>query len=93
MTRQQLVEDIIFVISKHKVYSSIEVNGDIILYLCWGLNNHIQVEGFDTENIYLLKYINDKKTKSDYVIKLHKAPYKILKKLHNFLTSYYSIIK
>jgi hypothetical protein len=93
MTRLQLVEDISYVISKHKVYSSIEINGVTILYLYWNVNNYIQVEGFDTENIYLIKYINDKKTKSDYVMKLHKAPYKILRKLHTFLTSYYPIIK
>ena len=85
MKREELVEWIIDFILTYKVNSTIEVDGTTLLYLYWGINNYIQVEGFDTENIYIRKYINSTEIAHSKIIKLEKAPYKILKKLHDFL--------
>jgi hypothetical protein len=94
MTRQQLIEDIRYVISKHKVHSTIDVDGSTTIFLYWnGFKNYIQVEGFDTENIYIRKFIKNTEVNYIPIMKLHKAPYKILRKLHNFLISYYPINK
>jgi hypothetical protein len=94
MTRQQLIEDIRYVISKHKVHSSIDIDRSNTICLYWnGLKNYIQVEGFDTENIYIRKYIKYSEVKNVPIMKLHNAPYKIVRKLHKFLISYYPINK
>jgi hypothetical protein len=86
MRRKELVEWIIDFILKYKVHSTIEVDGTTILYLCWNkCKNHIHVEGFDTENIYVRKIINHEEVNSSKIIKLAEAPYKILKKLYDFL--------
>jgi len=86
MDRRKLVEWIIDFIIKYKVHSTIEVDGTTILYLYWNnCKSHIQVEGFDTENIYIRKYVNLKGVHNSTIIKLEKAPYKILKKLYDFL--------
>ena len=92
MKREDLVNDIRYIILTYKVNSTIEVDGTTILYLCWNqCKNHIQVEGFDTENIYTIKYVNNKEVKGDKIIKLEKAPYKLLRKLHDLLVLHYKL--
>lgn len=85
MTRGELAEKIEEIISNYKVNSTIDVDGSTMLDLEFSKVNFIQIEGFDTENIYLLKYVHNQKSKNSYIIKLIKAPYKILKKLFDFL--------
>ena len=86
MSRKELVEWIIDFISTYKVHSTIEVDGTTVLYLCWNsCKSHIQVEGFDTENIYIRKFVNSQEVAHSKIIKLGEAPYKILKKLYDFL--------
>jgi hypothetical protein len=94
MNRNELVEWIIDFILKYRINSTIEVDGTTILYLCWNkCNNHIEVEGFDTENIYIRKYINSTEVTHSKIIKLAEAPYKILKKLYDFLKNNQSKIE
>jgi hypothetical protein len=86
MKREELVEWIVDFISTYRVHSTIEVDGTTVLYLCWNnCKSHIQVEGFDTENIYIRKYVNSTEVNHSKIIKLGEAPYKILKKLYDFL--------
>ena len=86
MKREELVEWIVDFISTYRVHSTIEVDGTTVLYLCWdSCRSHIQVEGFDTENIYIRKYVNSREVGHSKIIKLGEAPYKILKKLYDFL--------
>jgi hypothetical protein len=85
MTRGELVGKIVEIISNYKVNSTIDVDGTTMLNLEFSKVNFIQVEGFDTENIYLFKYVQNKESKKSYILKLEKAPYKILKKLFDFL--------
>lgn len=92
MKRIDLVNDIRYIISTYKVHSTIEVDGTTILYLCWNkCNNHIQIEGFDTENIYIIKIINNKEVTNNKIIKLENSPYKLLRKLHDFLALHYKL--
>ena len=92
MKREDLVNDIRYIILNYKVNSTIEVDGTTILYLCWNqCKNHIQVEGFDTENIYTIKYVDNKEVNNNKIIKLENAPYKILRKLHDFLVLHYKL--
>lgn len=94
MTREELVDRIVAIIAKHRVHSTIEVDGTTMLYLYWdGFKNYIQVEGFDTENIYIRKFIKDKEVKNVPIMKLHNAPYKILRKLYNFLSAHFPFNK
>jgi hypothetical protein len=92
MKRKDLIDDIIYIISTYRVHSTIEVDGTTILYLCWNqCKNHIQVEGFDTENIYTRKYVNNKEVNDNKIIKLTNAPYKLLRKLHDLLVLHYKL--
>jgi len=84
MTRGELVERIVEIVSNYKVNSTIDVDGSTMLDLEFSKVNFIQVEGFDTENIYLLKYVQNQDSKKTYILKLIKAPYKLLKKLNEF---------
>ncbi len=86
MKREELINWIVDFILKYKINSTIEVDGTTLLYLCWNkCKNHIHVEGFDTENIYVRKTINHVEINHSKIIKLNEAPYKILKKLYDFL--------
>jgi hypothetical protein len=85
MTRGELAEKIVEIVSNYKVNSTIDVDGSTMLDLEFSKVNFIQVEGFDTENIYLFKYVQNQRSKKSYILKLIKAPYKILKKLFDFL--------
>jgi hypothetical protein len=85
MTRGELAEKIVEIVSNYKVNSTIDVDGSTMLNLEFSKVNFIQVEGFDTENIYLLKYVQNQRSKKSYILKLEKAPYKLLKKLYTFL--------
>jgi hypothetical protein len=90
MKREELVDRIISIVATYKVYSTIEVDGSTMIHLYWdGLNNYIQVEGFDTENIYIRKYIKDTEVKNVPIMKLHTAPYKLLRKLYDFLSAHF----
>jgi hypothetical protein len=92
MKREELIDRIRTIISTYKVYSTIEVDGSTIIYLYWdGFNNYIQVEGFDTENIYIRKYIKNTEVKNVPIMKLYTAPYKLLRKLYNFLSEHYKV--
>jgi len=92
MNREELVDRIISIIQTHRVHSTIEVDGTTMIYLYWdGFNNYIQVEGFDTENIYIRKYIKNTEVKNVPIMKLYTAPYKILRKLYNFLSEHYKL--
>jgi hypothetical protein len=92
MNRKELIERIISIITTYKVYSTIEVDGSTMIYLYWdGFNNYIQVEGFDTENIYVRKYIKGFEVKNVPIMKMHTAPYKILRKLYNFLSAHFKV--
>lgn len=92
MNREELIDRLISIISTYKVHSTIEVDGTTMLYLYWNnCRNYIQVEGFDTENIYIRKYINCKEVKNFPIMKLHTAPYKILRKIYNFLSEHYKV--
>jgi hypothetical protein len=84
MTRGELVEKIVEIVSNYKVNSTIDVDGSTMLDLEFSKVNLIQIEGFDTENIYLLKYVQNQDSKKSYILKLIKAPYKLLKKLNEF---------
>jgi len=84
MTRGELVERIVEIVSNYKVNSTIDVDGSTMLDLEFSKVNLIQIEGFDTENIYLLKYVQNQDSKKTYILKLIKAPYKLLKKLNEF---------
>jgi hypothetical protein len=84
MTRVELVQKIVEIVSNYKVNSTIDVDGSTMLDLEFSKVNFIQVEGFDTENIYLFKYVQNKESKKSYILKLEKAPYKLLKKLNGF---------
>jgi hypothetical protein len=86
MKRGELVEKIIFLIKKNKLYTTIDVNDNLFLCVFWNNNkSYIQVEGFDSENIYIRNYTNLKQSKQNKIIKIEKTPYKILKKLYEFL--------
>ena len=90
MKREELVNRIVYIISTHRVHSTIEIDGRTMIYLYWdGLKNYIQVEGFDTENIYIRKYISGTEVKNVPIMKLYNAPYKILRKLYNFLSLHF----
>jgi hypothetical protein len=92
MKREELVDKIRIIISTYKVYTTIEVDGNTIIYLYWNkFKNYIQVEGFDTENIYLRKYIKNTEVKNFSIMKLEKAPYKILFKLYKILSEKFKI--
>jgi hypothetical protein len=94
MNREELIDKLITIISTHRVHSTIEVDGSTMIYLYWdGFNNYIQVEGFDTENIYIRKFIKNNEVKNVPVMKLHNAPYKILRKLYNFLSEHFPLNK
>ena len=82
-----LEEKIVEIVSNYKVNSTVDVDGTTTLDLEFGKLNFIQIEGFDTENIYLLKYVHNQKSKKTYILKFMNAPYKLLKKLYNFLES------
>jgi hypothetical protein len=86
MTRGELAEKIAEIVSNYKVNSTIDVDGTTMLNLEFSKVNFIQIEGFDTENVYLLKYVHNQNSKNSYILKLVKAPYKILKKLFDFLS-------
>jgi hypothetical protein len=87
MTRRELVDGVIDIVKNYKVNSTIEVDGTTLLNLHWSGDNYIEIEGFDSENIYLFKYVHNQKSTNSYILKLEKAPYKLLKKLHSFLES------
>jgi hypothetical protein len=92
MNRQELVDKIINIVTTYKVYSTIEVDNTTMILLYWnGFKNYIQVEGFDTENIYIRKYIKDTEVKNVPIMKLHTAPYKILSNLYNFLSAHFKV--
>jgi hypothetical protein len=92
MKREELVDRIITIISLYKVYSTIEVDGSTMIYLYWdGFKSYIQIEGFDTENIYIRKYIKNTEVKNVPIMKIHTAPYKLLRKLYNFLSEHYKV--
>ncbi len=92
MKREELVDKIRIIISTYKVYTTIEVDGKTIVYLYWdGLKNYIQVEGFDTENIYIRKFIKNNEVKNTPIMKIHNAPYKILFKLYKILSEKFKI--
>ena len=84
MTRLEYVEKIRNFVLTYKVNSPIEIDGTSIIYIYFGNLNYIQVEGFDTENVYLYKYLKDRKTGKSYIVKYESVPYKILKKIYNF---------
>jgi hypothetical protein len=92
MSREELADKIISIVTTYKVYSTIDVDGSTTIYLHWnGFKNYIQVEGFDTENIYIRKFIKNSEVKNISIIKLHNAPYKILSKLYNFLSAHFLV--
>jgi len=92
MNREELVDKIINIVTTYKVYSTIDVDGSTTIFLYWnGFKNFIQVEGFDTENIYIRKFIKNTEVNYIPIMKLHTAPYKILSKLYNFLSTHFLV--
>ena len=54
MTRNEVVEEIKNIVLNYNVNSSIDIDSNII-YIEFGNNNKIEIEGFDSDNVYLLK--------------------------------------
>lgn len=84
MTRLEYVGKIKDFVLTYKINSPIEIDGKTRIYIDFGKSNYIQVEGFDSKNVYLYKYLKDRNIGKSYILIYENAPYKILKKIYNF---------